>query len=106
MQKPETKFRAIVQRKLDALPNSWFESVQQRAIQGTPDILGCVQGQFVALELKSADGLVSKLQELKLKRIGAAGGHAFVVYPHNLDNTMIYLDALANGQLAIEGENL
>lgn len=88
-EKPETRFRRRVQAKLDLIPNSWYESIQQKAIQGTPDILGCVNGYFVALELKATPASKpSALQRLKLQRIVDANGVAFVVHPQNLEETI------------------
>ena len=100
-QKPETRFRAKVQRLLDLLPNSWFESIQQRTIQGTPDILGCVNGFFVALELKATpSSAITKLQELKIRRISDASGVAYVLHPDNLDSTINLLRHLAQENYA------
>lgn len=46
---------------------------------GTPDILACVGGRFVGIEVKKqTGGIVSKLQEFKIKQIHEAGGVAFV----------------------------
>lgn len=48
---------------------------------GIPDIIGCVEGRFVALEVKSPDGNhpVTELQEHTLKEITEAEGLAAVV---------------------------
>ncbi len=95
MQKPETKFRQKVQKELDKLPNSWFESIQQKSFIGTPDILGCCNGHFVALELKAtATSAISKMQEHKLKLIGQAGGIGIVVSPENWPNVLPMLREL------------
>ena len=87
-QKPETVFRQKVTKWLEAnLPGSWFESIQQIAIRGTPDLLGCVRGRFVALELKASEtSPVQELQKLKLERIASAGGVALLVYPENWES--------------------
>jgi len=82
---PERKFRNKITPLLKKIPCSWWESIQQVAIRGTPDIIGCVQGRFVALELKSSAGRPSQLQELKLKKIIDSGGYARVVYPDNFN---------------------
>lgn len=84
--KPETLFRQKFQRKLELIPDSWFESIQQKSIGGTPDKLGLVRGRFVGLEFKaSADEKPTPMQLLKLSRIRAAGGIAEVVFPENAD---------------------
>jgi hypothetical protein len=46
---------------------------------GLPDIICCVGGKFVGLEVKTPDGKLSKLQEVALAKINAAGGLAMVV---------------------------
>jgi Holliday junction resolvase len=48
---------------------------------GTPDILACVAGKFVAFEVKRPDdkGRVSKLQIHHILKIRSAGGEAHVV---------------------------
>ncbi len=94
MQKPETVFRAKLRPKLEAIPGSFWESIQQKTIIGTPDILGCVRGRFVALELKSSGGKVSELQKLKLERIAACGGIAMVVSPENAEQVLRELGEL------------
>lgn len=90
--KPETLFRQRVQKALDALPNSWWESIQQRAIQGTPDIIGCLSGYFVAVEVKAnMKSLATALQDFKLRKIADAHGLAFVVSPENFNETISVL---------------
>jgi hypothetical protein len=82
--KPETKFRRKLQKKLDEIPSSWWESIQQQTIRGTPDLLGLVAGRFIALEIKATDkSPISELQKYKLQRITEAGGYGAVVHPEN-----------------------
>jgi hypothetical protein len=84
MKKPETRFRERFVKKLKKLPNTHFFSIQQVAIRGVPDLLGLVDGRFVALELKaSSKANVTELQKIALQKIAAAGGIARVVYPEN-----------------------
>lgn len=47
---------------------------------GTPDIIACIKGQFVAIEVKQPGGVVSPLQMAHIKLINQAGGVAFVAY--------------------------
>lgn len=46
---------------------------------GIPDIIACVGGRFVALEVKQPGGKLSRLQEITLGKIRAAGGVAAMV---------------------------
>lgn len=48
---------------------------------GVPDILACINGYFVAIEVKSDTGRPEKIQLAKIRQIRAAGGYAFVLYP-------------------------
>jgi Holliday junction resolvase len=46
---------------------------------GTPDILACINGRFVAIEVKRPNGgVVSALQKSKLKKIEQVGGVSIV----------------------------
>lgn len=47
---------------------------------GTPDILACVKGKFVAIEVKRPKGVVSELQKANIELIKRAGGVAFIAY--------------------------
>ena len=47
--------------------------------RGVPDILCCINSQFVAFEIKKKDGKLSDLQRLNIDRIQNAGGKAYVV---------------------------
>lgn len=46
---------------------------------GTPDILACVRGTFVGIEVKAPQGKLSKLQEHTLTKIRQSGGEAWIV---------------------------
>ena len=46
---------------------------------GIPDIICCYRGKFVAFEVKTLTGKLSKLQEITIKRINEAGGMAIKV---------------------------
>lgn len=66
--------------------------IQQLSISGTPDFLICLNGVFIALELKTNTGKVSKLQEYNLNKIAKCGGISIVLMPQNFDETMAFLD--------------
>lgn len=92
--KPETVFRIRLKQRLNRIPNSWFESVQQVAISGTPDIIGCVCGLFVAIEVKTDTGRTSPIQHYKIDLIKKAGGIALIIMPSNMEESLIYLNEL------------
>jgi len=43
---------------------------------GLPDLVCCINGRFVAFEVKTPSGKLTKLQETTLQRIQRAGGYA------------------------------
>lgn len=91
----ERQFRTRIRPYLDALPNSWWESIQQKTIIGSPDIIGCLNGVFVALELKTDKGVIAKMQQYKLDRIKKAGGIATIVTPSTWKDVYEGLKALS-----------
>ena len=52
---------------------------------GVPDLLCCINGRFVGLELKSDAGIVSDLQVYQIEKINDAGGLGIVLYPSKFD---------------------
>ena len=83
MKKPETKLKEKVLADLKGL-GAWAEKIQQVGKVGTPDILACLKGRFIALELKSTEAEVpSRAQILKLRKIKKAGGISLLVTPEN-----------------------
>ena len=89
----ETRFKIQVQARLRKLPDCWYFKVNQRALRGIPDIIGCYAGVFFALELKVGTNKVDPLQAHVLDLIKQSGGFAAVVYPSNLDQIIGELHA-------------
>ncbi len=97
MKKQETVFKEKALKALRKIPLSWFEKIQQVALRGTPDIIGCVNGRFVAIELKTEEGSTSKLQDLKLEKVLKAKGLAFVLTPKDLPKLVEILKTYTEG---------
>lgn len=82
--KPETTFKEWVRAKLERLPNTKVFKIQQVGIRGSPDFLMCVNGHFVAMELKKSDKEEpAALQTWNLNCVTNAGGISVVCYPEN-----------------------
>lgn len=77
----ETKFKLKIRPLLYAIPHSWWVKIQLVSFRGIPDYLGCVNGIFVALELKVDGKDATSLQGHVIRKIIAAGGLGFVVTP-------------------------
>lgn len=81
---PETRFKTVVLKDLKSVPDLWFVKTQQRATRGIPDVLLCLGGRFMAIELKKDEfEKPDPLQEYNLKKIREAGGLTWVAHPKN-----------------------
>ena len=79
--KEETLFKEKIAPQLKKLGK--FTKIQQVVICGTPDFIGCINGVYIELELKTLTGEASKLQQLSLAKTLKNGGIAFQVSPAN-----------------------
>ena len=66
---------------------------------GIPDILSCVEGYFLAIEVKAENGRPSHLQKYNVHRIQKAGGFAVILYPKNWNLFVELIKALKTGNL-------
>ena len=53
---------------------------------GTPDIIACINGHFVAVEVKATNGKASELQKYHINQIKESGGFAVILYPDEFDD--------------------
>lgn len=98
--KPETKFQNKFLKKIREIPRVWAVKISQRSISGTPDVLICANGYFIAAELKADEkSLPTKLQTLTLLNIDKAGGVALVCHPENFDEVLGIIMAKAEGRI-------
>ena len=79
--KPETGLSKKVQDRLNAEDGWWFK-VHGGPFQtaGVPDIVGCYQGLFVAIELKMSGNKPSEIQKYILDLLTTAGARCGVAY--------------------------
>lgn len=68
--------------------NCWYVKFFANAYtrQGIPDLLCCVNGYFLAVEVKSDNGRASDLQKWNVSRIRYTGGLAFILKPEQFDS--------------------
>lgn len=68
--------------------NIWHVKVWGGGFQraGVPDIITCVNGYFVAIELKSETGKPTKLQDYNLERINESGGVGIILRPSQFED--------------------
>lgn len=83
---PEAKVKKKVKEELDRMGVYHFSPMQNgMGRAGIPDIIGCLDGQFIAIECKAGRGTTTALQERELTRIQNAGGYAIVVNETNIN---------------------
>ena len=77
----------------------WFVKyfANRNTRSGVPDILACVNGYFVAIEVKGENGKPSELQLWNRDKIREAGGIAIVLYPEQFDEFVRLIDELKHG---------
>lgn len=61
---------------------------------GVPDILTCVNGYFVAIEVKASNGRPSPLQYHHRDEIREAGGISIILYPEQFEDFKLLIDDL------------
>ncbi len=96
--KEETKFKKKVLDDLKTLRNAWFFKSNEVSVRGIPDVIICINGLFVAVELKkdskkSADALQTYIGEKIYKN---AMGIFFVAHPDNWHEILLKLHLLDN----------
>lgn len=87
----------IVKPFLKSLEKCWYFKVHGGSMfqkAGIPDIVGVVNGKFIALELKAENGRPSELQIRNVNLINKAGGYAEIVYPSNWNEVKEHLRGL------------
>lgn len=68
--------RRVVSAIKRRFPSAWVYHPCDRKRMGVPDLLICVNGRFVAVELKAAGRKPTELQRFTLDKITHAGGIA------------------------------
>jgi len=83
-------------RWLKTIPNSWWLKVHGSPMQmaGVPDIIGCLDGHFVGIELKVGSNQTSKIQKFMIAKIKTAGGSTVVAY--SLKEVRTFIERIQN----------
>lgn len=82
---PEAKVKAAVRKHLVELGAYYFQPVTGGyGSSGVPDIVGCYNGKFFAIECKAGKGKTTALQDRNIALIHTAGGKAIVVNEDNV----------------------
>lgn len=84
----EKTFENEIKKFLNKLPNTWYFKVWSGPYSksGIPDIIACINGHFVAIEVKAENGHASELQKRNIRLINECNGIAYIVYPKDFEN--------------------
>ena len=82
----EKRFEERVKRHIES-HNGWQVKffANQMTKKGIPDILSCINGYFVAIEVKAENGRPSELQKHQIKKINSVGGIGLILYPQDFE---------------------
>ncbi len=84
---PEAGLKKRILKELIKIPKSFWESIQQRSVRGTSDIVGTVQGVSYRIEVK--EKFKAKLEDREwlqmhyLSRHAQAGGTSILMHGRN-----------------------
>lgn len=73
---------------------------------GIPDLLVCLNGYFIGIELKASKGRISDLQRYQLRLIEQAGGIGFVLYPEQFELFKNFVGYLKSGDIPAASYNI
>jgi hypothetical protein len=94
----ESIFSDKVKKFLDKLPNTWHVRVPA-FLAGLPDRWACINGRFVALEVKlSAKADKRPLQRHIINQMQKCGAYAEFVYPENWEEVKKELERIAGAE--------
>lgn len=94
----EKTFENEIKKFLSSLPNTWHFKywAGPYSKSGIPDIIACVNGHFVGIEVKAPNGHPSELQKRNIRLIQNAKGYASIVYPKDFEKLKQELKELLN----------
>ena len=90
---PEGKVKKRAKELLDKMGAYYFmPATGGFGRSGVPDIVGCFNGVFFAVECKSGKNIPTALQEREMQNIKRAGGKAWVVNEENVEQLPNWLN--------------
>ena len=94
---PEAKVKMAVRKLLDTMGIYHFmPPANGFGRAGIPDIIGCMDGHFIAIECKAGKGTTTALQDRELNLILNAGGTVFIAREHNIPDLELLLKEKQN----------
>ena len=78
----EQQMQKAIIKLLETEYNAYVVKVERASKAGVPDLLACVEGKFIAIEVKlpKTKNNVSALQQYNLDKVEEAGGFSLVAW--------------------------
>lgn len=102
----EKRFEWKVRDYLESI-GAWVVKYHGNAMSanGTPDLLVCYCGVFMAIEVKATKGKPTELQKYKIKKINEACGVGLVLWPDGFEDFKRLCKGVAECACHIQGLN-
>ena len=97
--KGETAFKESLLKELKKIPDSFFYKNVAVSCRGIPDIIGCVKGFGIFLEVKTDCGQMDKLQQYTGIQIIKAGGFFRCIRPENYREIIGEIVRIVHGKI-------
>jgi Holliday junction resolvase len=95
---PESRLQEKIRKAIvSKFPGCYIYKTHGGPMQkkGLPDIVGCINGRFIAIEVKvpGRENTLTEIQKLNLEQIEASGGLAFMStsVEHSVDTVKAYI---------------
>lgn len=84
----EKQFENQIKAFLDMLPNTWYFKYWAGPYSkaGIPDIIACINGKFIGIEVKAPNGRPSELQKRSVRLIQESKGIGYILYPKDFES--------------------
>jgi Holliday junction resolvase len=104
MMTPEKKVKAEVVRILKVYGAYYFYPVAGGyGAAGIPDIVGCYNGRFFAIECKAGKNKTTALQDMNIAKIHGQAGYAIVVNETNTQDVAEMMKRIWGMETKMEG---
>jgi len=96
----EKLFENKIKAFLDVLPKTWYFKywAGPYSKSGIPDIIACINGKFIGIEVKADKGHASELQKRNVDLIEKANGIGLIIYPKDFEMLKTLLKAISEGK--------